>query len=250
MPKEQVVMITGSSRGIGAATAIQLASQGVNICVNYRSEHEAAEQIVHRARQYGVNAIAVQADVSQEQEVMRLFATLDNELGPITGLVNNAGILMQQMPVLQMSAARINAVMQTNVTSCFLCCREAIRRMAYSQGGQGGSIVNVSSAASRTGAPFEYVDYAASKGAMDTLTRGLSLEVASEGVRVNGVRPGFIYTDMHASGGEPNRIERLKSAIPMQRGGTAEEVSEAICWLLSDQASYSTGSFIDLAGGR
>ncbi|HCH32841.1 MAG TPA: short chain dehydrogenase [Oceanospirillaceae bacterium] len=244
------ILITGASRGIGAATAIMLAAKGHNVCVNYHKQQHKAEQLVAQMQQLGVGAIAVQADVSQEQEVLALFKCMDEQLGPITGLVNNAGMLLPQMPVEQMDAERINQLLTTNVTSYFLCCREAIKRMALKYGGQGGAIVNVSSAASRLGAAGEYVDYAASKGAIDTLTIGLSKEVAREAIRVNCVRPGFIATDMHADGGEPNRIERVKNAIPMGRGGQPDEVANAIVWLLSDQASYVTGSFTDIAGGR
>jgi len=244
------ILITGASRGIGAATAKMLAARGHNVCVNYHKQKHKAEQLVTQIQQLGVGAIAVQADVSQEQEVLALFKCMDEQLGPITGLVNNAGILLPQMLVEQMDAQRINQLLTTNVTSYFLCCREAIKRMALKHGGQGGAIVNVSSAASRLGAAGEYVDYAATKGAIDTLTIGLSKEVALESIRVNCVRPGFIATDMHADGGEPNRIERVKSAIPMGRGGQPDEVANAIVWLLSDQASYVTGSFTDIAGGR
>ncbi len=230
------ILVTGASRGIGAATAKMLAARGHNVCVNYHKQKRKAEQL--------------QADVSQEQEVLALFQCMDEQLGPITGLVNNAGMLLPQMPVEQMDAQRINQLLTTNVTSYFLCCREAIKRMALKHGGQGGAIVNVSSAASRLGAAGEYVDYAATKGAIDTLTIGLSKEVALESIRVNCVRPGFIATDMHADGGEPNRIERVKNAIPMGRGGQPDEVASAIVWLLSDEASYVTGSFTDIAGGR
>ncbi|PJG57520.1 SDR family oxidoreductase [Aeromonas cavernicola] len=240
------VLITGASRGIGAATARYLAQQGYQICLNYRHQQQAAEALVAEIQsRYSVSCLAVQADVSCEADVLRLFANMDEQLGTITHLVNNAGILQPQMKVVQMSAERINHTLTTNVTSYFLCCREAIQRMA-----PGSAIVNVSSAASRLGAAGEYVDYAAAKGAIDTLTRGLALEVAAQGIRVNGVRPGFIHTQMHADGGEPNRVERLKSQIPLQRGGEPIEVAAAIAWLLSDEASYATGTFIDLAGGR
>ncbi len=205
---------------------------------------------MNQARSSGVAAIAVRADVSDDRDVERLFERIDQDLGKITALVNNAGILAPQMRVEEMSAVRINRILTTNVTSAFLCCKHAIKRMSTRHGGMGGSIVNVSSAASRIGSAGEYVDYAASKGAIDTLTRGLALELADEDIRVNGVRPGFIHTDMHADGGEPDRIEKLAGAIPMQRGGTAAEVANAIAWLLSDEASYTTGSFIDAAGGR
>ena len=240
------VLITGGGRGIGAATARYLAGQGYHLCLNYRHDRASAEALLAEIRaQHPVSCIAVQADVSVEAEVVRLFEEMDARLGTITHLVNNAGRLQSQMKVLEMSAERINKTLTTNVTSCFLCCREAVRRMA-----PGCAIVNVSSAAARLGSPGEYVDYAAAKGAIDVLTRGLSLEVAAQGIRVNGVRPGFIYTDMHADGGEPGRVDRVKSHIPLQRGGEPREVAAAIAWLLSDEASYATGTFIDVAGGR
>ncbi|MGY3904627.1 SDR family oxidoreductase [Aeromonas lusitana] len=242
-------LITGGSRGIGAATARHLAGQGYDLCLNYRQGREAAEALVAELREhYGVACIALQADVSIEAEVVRLFEEMDQRLGPITHLVNNAGILQPQMKVLEMSAERINKTLITNVTSYFLCCREAVRRMQAAQ--TGGAIVNVSSAAARLGSAGEYVDYAASKGAIDVLTKGLSLEVAAQGIRVNGVRPGFIYTDMHGDGGEPGRVDRIKGNIPLLRGGQPAEVAAAIAWLLSDEASYATGTFIDVAGGR
>lgn len=198
----------------------------------------------------GGKAIAVAADVSQEADVERLFSTIDRELGLLTALVNNAGILETQMRIEQMDAARINRIFAINVTGSFLCAREAVRRMSTRHGGRGGAIVNISSGAARLGAPGEYVDYAASKGAVDTLTIGLSREVAEEGIRVNAVRPGFIYTEIHASGGEPNRVDRVKEFVPMKRGGQPEEVGAAIVWLLSDEASYTTGTFIDVTGGK
>jgi len=240
-----VVLITGGSRGIGAATAKYLAQQGYSVCINYLSNKDAANNVVKEIENHGGKAIAIQADVSNEEEVLTLFRTIDKEVGQLTHLVNNAGVLLPQMKVTEMSAQRINQILSTNVTSYFLCAKAAIQRMK-----NGGAIVNVSSAASRLGAPNEYVDYAASKGAIDTFTTGLSLEVASQNIRVNGVRPGFIYTDMHADGGEANRIERVKSLIPLQRGGNPEEVASAIAFLLSEQASYITGSFIELAGGK
>ncbi|EHK5440835.1 SDR family oxidoreductase [Aeromonas hydrophila] len=240
------VLITGGGRGIGAATARHLAGQGYHLCLNYRHDKGSAEALVAEIlAHHPVSCIAVQADVGVEAEVVRLFEEMDARLGPITHLVNNAGRLQPQMRVLEMSAERINQTLTTNVTSCFLCCREAVRRMTA-----GGAIVNVSSAAARLGSAGEYVDYAAAKGAVDVLTRGLSLEVAAQGIRVNGVRPGFIYTDMHADGGEPGRVDRVKGQIPLQRGGQPAEVAAAIAWLLSDEASYVTGTFIDVAGGR
>jgi NAD(P)-dependent dehydrogenase (short-subunit alcohol dehydrogenase family) len=247
---DRVLIVTGASRGIGAATALLGAARGYAVCVNYREQREAAEAVVTRIREGEGRAFAFQADVSREDDVERLFRAVDEELGRPTALVNNAGILERQMRLEEMTADRVNRVLTTNVTSCFLCCREAVLRMSTARGGAGGAIVNVSSAASRLGSAGEYVDYAASKGAIDTLTIGLAREVAAEGIRVNAVRPAFIHTDIHASGGEPNRVERLASSIPMRRGGTPEEVAHAILWLLSDEASYSTGSFVDLAGGR
>lgn len=243
--ENSIVLVTGGSRGIGAATAKYLAKQGYSVCVNYLSNESEANNVIADIESNGGEAIAVQADVSNENDVIRLFNTIDTSLGKITHLVNNAGILLPQMCVSEMTADRINKVLTTNVTSCFLCCREAINRMH-----SGGSIVNISSVASRLGAASEYVDYAASKGAIDTLTTGLSLEVASRNIRVNCVRPGFIYTDMHADGGEPGRIERVKKLIPLQRGGSTDEVAASIAFLLSDEASYITGTFVDIAGGK
>ena len=247
---KNIVLITGASRGIGAATAKLLAQQSLLVIVNYKSNKSAAEQVVDDIKKLGQNAVVMQADVSIEAEVERLFEQIDQLDGKLTMLVNNAGILFKQCPVDELTEERINKVFSTNVTSYFLCCKEAIKRMAIKHGGSGGAIVNVSSAASRLGAPFEYVDYAASKGAIDTLTTGLSLELADQNIRVNGVRPGFIYTQMHADGGEANRVERVTPNIPMKRGGQPEEVAQAIAWLLSDNASYVTGSHIDLAGGK
>lgn len=245
-----IALVSGASRGIGRATARLLVQEGYTVAVNYHRQRDAADEVVAEILARGGKAFAVQADISDESQVEAMFARIDEEGLPLTALVNNAGILFQQSRVESLSAARINQVLATNVTGYFLCCREAVKRMSTQHGGQGGAIVNVSSAAARLGSPGEYVDYAASKGAVDTLTSGLSLEVAASGIRVNGVRPGFIYTEMHASGGEPGRVDRVSSAIPMQRGGQPEEVAQAIAWLLSDKASYVTGSFIDLAGGK
>ncbi len=246
---DKIAIITGGGRGIGAVTAQFFAQKGYAVCINYKSQSEPAEQLASQIIEQGGRCITVQADVSNEQDVQRLFATVDKELGTVSVLVNNAGILKQQSRLDEMSAERINAILINNVTSYFLCCKEAVKRMSTKHGGLGGTIVNVSSGAAKSGSPNEYIDYAASKGAIDTLTKGLSREVATEGIRVNGVRPGLIYTDMHADGGEPERIERLKDKIPMQRGGLPIEVAEAIYWLASDNSSFSTGSFIDVAGG-
>jgi len=247
---KKVALVTGASRGIGKATALLLAEQGYDVGVNYRQDEMAANKVVETITAHGGKAVALQADIADEKQVVAMFARLTVELGPITALVNNAGILFQQSTIENLTAARINQVLSTNVTGYFLCCREAVKIMSARHGGNGGAIVNVSSAAARLGSPGEYVDYAASKGAVDTLTTGLSLEVAAQGIRVNGVRPGFIYTEMHASGGEAGRVDRVKSLLPMQRGGEPIEVAQAISWLLSDAATYVTGSFIELAGGK
>lgn len=249
MASAEVALITGASRGIGAETARLFARHGYAVCINYLSNDEAAGKVREDIAKSGGRCITVKADVSKAADVARLFETVNRELGYINVLVNNAGILKTQCRLEDISEARFSEVLQTNVMSCFLCCREAVKRMAWKNGGTGGAVINVSSCAARTGSPNEYVDYAASKGAIDTLTRGLAMEVAGEGIRVNGVRPGLIYTDMHASGGEPGRVDRLKSRIPMQRGGQASEVAEAILWLASDKSSFVTGSFIDPAGG-
>jgi NAD(P)-dependent dehydrogenase (short-subunit alcohol dehydrogenase family) len=246
----KVILITGASRGIGAATAILAAKRGCHVVVNYRSDAAAAKDIVERIENEGGRATAIRGDISLESDVLQIFLTIDRELGPLAALVNNAGILERQMRVTDMSAERLQRVFQTNVIGSMLCAREAVKRMSTCNDGAGGAIVNVSSMAARLGSPNEYVDYAASKGAIDAFTIGLAKEVAAEGIRVNAVRPGLIYTGMHASGGEPGRVDRLKSSTPMQRGGTPEEVASAILWLLSDEASYVTGTFVDVAGGR
>jgi NAD(P)-dependent dehydrogenase (short-subunit alcohol dehydrogenase family) len=247
---KRVLLITGASRGIGAATAVLAAQRGYAVCVNYRQNQIAAETVVQAVKAAGQDAVAIAADVAVEADVVRLFDTCDRALGPLAALVNNAGILETQMRLDAMDAARLQRVFAVNVIGSFLSAREAVRRMSTKHGGAGGAIVNLSSGASRLGSPGEYVDYASSKGAIDTMTVGLAKEVAEEGIRVNAVRAGFIYTEIHASGGEPNRVERVKALVPMKRGGTVGEVAAAILWLLSDEASYTTGSFIDVAGGK
>jgi len=244
------LLITGASRGIGAATARLAAERGYAVCVNYRANEAAARGVVSAIEAAGGRAVAVAADVSVEADVVRLFETVDRELGPLAALVNNAGILELQTRVERIDAVRLARVFATNVTGAFICAREAVRRMSTAHGGAGGAIVNVSSRAAQLGAPGEYVDYAASKAALDALTVGLAKEVAGEGIRVNAVRAGIIYSDIHASGGEPGRVDRLGPTLPMQRGGHPIEVARAILWLLSEEASYSTGTFIDVAGGR
>jgi len=245
-----VLIITGGGRGIGAATARIAAARGYAVCVNYASNREAADGVVADIAKAGGRAIAVQADVSDESEVARLFQTVDKELGTVTSLVNNAGVIDKQARLAEIGSARLARMFATNVTGPFLCAREAVRRMSTKQGGAGGGIVNVSSAASRIGGGGEYLDYAASKGAIDTFTLGLAKEVALEGIRVNAVRPGIIYTEIHAAGGEPGRVDRMKSFVPLGRGGQPEEVAAAILWLLSGEASYITGTILDVAGGR
>ncbi|SEA21588.1 SDR family oxidoreductase [Microbulbifer marinus] len=244
-----IVLITGGSRGIGAATARLLARRGYDICISYRQRAMTAEALLDELRAFDVKAIAVRADIASEADVEALFATVDSHFGKLDALVNNAGMLLPQTRAENMTAERIDRLLRTNVTGTLLCCREAIRRMSRRHGGSGGAIVNVSSMAARTGSPDEYIDYAASKGAVDSMTVGLAKELAQEGIRVNGVRPGPIHTDMHADGGEPDRIERVKAKIPLGRGGEPEEVAAAIGWLLSDESSFVTGSFIDVAGG-
>lgn len=246
----KTILVTGGSRGIGAATALLAARKGYNVCVNYNRDKTSAEKIANEILESGLRAITVQADISSEKDVLRMFETTINEFGYIDALVNNAGILEKQMRLDEMSAERFERVFSINITGYFLCAREAVRMMSTKHGGRGGAIVNVSSIAAKAGSPGEYIDYAATKGAVDTMTTGLAREVAEEGIRVNCVRPGFIYTDIHISGGEPDRVNRIKDFIPMKRGGHPEEVAGAILWLLSDEASFTTGTFIDVAGGK
>ncbi|MBS4149093.1 SDR family oxidoreductase [Pseudomonadota bacterium DY0742] len=247
---DKVMLITGASRGIGAATAQLAARRGYAVCLNYRQRADAAEQLARRIRQAGGRAITVAADVADEKQVAALFAAIDRELGRLDVLVNNAGMLERQMHLEEMDAARLQRVFATNVLGSFLCAREAIKRMSTAHGGRGGAIVNLSSVAARLGAPHEYIDYAAAKAAIDAMTIGLAKEVAAEGIRVNAVRPGVVYTDIHASGGEPDRVERVRASVPMARGGQPEEIAEAVLWLASDQASYTSGALLDVAGGR
>jgi NAD(P)-dependent dehydrogenase (short-subunit alcohol dehydrogenase family) len=247
---KRTLLVTGGSRGIGAATAKLAAARGYQVVISYLSNRAAADAVVQDISAAGHSALAVQADVASEADVLRLFRQIDSTYGPLTDLVNNAGMLEQQMRLDQMDVARWQRVLNTNVIGTFLCAREAVLRMSTRHGGKGGVIVNLSSAASRIGSPNEFIDYAAAKGAVDSLTIGLAKEVATEGIRVNAVRPGLIYTDIHVSAGEPGRVDRAKAGVPMQRGGTAEEVAETVLWLLSEQSSYVTGTLIDVTGGR
>ncbi|MFD9690748.1 SDR family oxidoreductase [Kitasatospora sp. NPDC059146] len=245
-----VLLVTGAGRGIGAATALLAARRGYRVCVNYRADEASAAAVVDAVRADGGTAIAVRADVGRSAEVERLFATVDAELGPLTALVNNAGTLERQCRLEDIDEERLNRIWTANITGPFLCAAQAVRRMSTRHGGRGGAIVNVGSAASRIGSPNEYVDYAAAKGAVDSMTRGLALEVAAEGIRVNCVRPGLIHTGIHALGGEPGRVDRVAPGLPMRRGGEPEEVAEAILFLLSPAASYTTGAFLEVSGGR
>lgn len=244
------MIVTGGARGIGAATARLAAARGYAVCINYHRNQGAADAVVASITANGGVAMSIQADVAIEGEVVALFEQVDAKLGGITALVNNAGILESQSRVEDMGFERVNRTFAVNVTGSFMCSREAVRRMSTRHGGNGGGIVNVSSRASRLGSPGEYVDYAASKAALDTLTIGLAKEVAAEGIRVNAVCPGVIYTEIHASGGEPMRVDRLRESVPMKRGGQPDEVAKAILWLLSEESSYTTGAFIDVSGGR
>ncbi len=244
------VVVTGGSRGIGAAACRQLAALGHAVAVNYTRDAAAAEALVASIRAAGGTAIAMQADVADATQVAALFARVDRELPPLAGLVNNAGVVDLPARVDEMDAARLQRMFAINVFGSFHCAREAVRRMSTKHGGRGGAIVNLSSAAARLGSPGQYVDYAAAKGAIDTFTVGLAREVATEGVRVNAIRPGIIETDIHASGGLPERAKQMAPMVPMQRAGSADEVAQAIVWLLSDAASYTTGAILDVSGGR
>lgn len=246
----KILLVTGGSRGIGAATARLAAQRGYTVCIAYLHNQAAAETVVADITAAGGCAYAIAADVGLESDVRQLFEYIDAHVGPLSALVNNAGILDKQMRVDQMDAARLQRIFTTNIVGPFLCAREAVRRMSTAHGGTGGAIVNVSSISARLGAPAEYVDYAASKAAIESFTIGLAKEVATEDIRVNAVRPGAIYTEIHASGGEPERVDRVKASVPMQRGGQVEEVAHAILWLLSEEASYVTGACLDVTGGR
>lgn len=246
----KLVLITGGSRGIGAATALLAVRQGYAVAVNYAANDQAANEVVRQIHEIGGQAVALQADVAKEAQVLAMFERIDAELGPLRALVNNAGVVDQPTRIDAITLARLQRMFEINVFGSFLCAREAVRRMSTRHGGAGGSIVNVSSAAARLGAPGQYVDYAAAKGAIDTFTIGLAREVAAEGIRVNAVRPGLIETEIHASGGLPNRAWDLAPQVPMLRPGSAEEVAESIVWLLGDKASYITGTLLDVTGGR
>lgn len=245
-----LLIITGASRGIGAATAHRAAAAGYAVAVNYHRSAESAQQVVDSIRASGGQAVAIQGDISQPDDISRIFELAEQQFGPVRALVNNAAILEQQMRLDEMTLDRMERIFRTNVFGTMLCCQAAIRRMSTRHGGTGGVIINLSSAAARIGSPGEYIDYAASKGAIDTLTIGLAKEVASEGIRVNAVRPGIIDTEIHASGGDPDRVSRRGHTLPLQRAGTADEVAAAIVWLLSDAASYCTGTTLDVTGGR
>ena len=247
---DPIVLITGGGRGIGAATALLAARRGFAVALSYVSNAQAAQEVVRRIEAEGGRALAVQADVGDEAQVLAMFREVDDKLGRLSALVNNAGVVDVQARLDQMSVARLERMMRVNVVGSFVCAREAVRRMSTRHGGAGGVIVNLSSAAARLGSPDQYIDYAASKGAIDTLTIGLAKEVAEEGIRVNGVRPGLIDTEIHASGGMPQRAFELAHTVPMKRVGSAQEIANAIVWLLSPEASYVTGASIDVSGGR
>lgn len=247
---QPIMLVTGGSRGIGAATALIAAARGWRVALSYQSNAAAADDVVQKIRAAGGTAIAVQADVGIEADVLRLFKTVDEQLGTLSVLINNAGMLEHQTRLDQMDLDRWQRVFSANVFGSFLCAKQAVLRMSTKYGGKGGNIVNVSSAAARLGSPNEFIDYASAKGAVDSMTLGLSKEVAAEGIRVNAIRPGLIYTDIHTLAGEPGRVDRAKAGVPMQRGGSAAEVAEAIVWLASQQSSYVTGTLLDVTGGR
>jgi len=246
----KIILITGGSEGIGASTAILAAQKGYTVCINYRQNEAGAAAVANEIRKTGTTCFTIQGDISSEEDVVKMFLFVDKNVGRLTALVNNAGIVETGMSVREMSRRRLMNIFSVNVIGSFLCAREAIKRMSVKTGGSGGGIVNVGSAASKHGSPFEYVDYASSKGAIDTMMFGLSKEVADDGIRVNTVRPGIIHTGIHAKGGDPGKVERKKDAIPMKRGGYPEEVARTILWLLSDEASYITGALVDVSGGR
>jgi len=247
--EKPLMLITGGSQGIGAATALLAAQRGYNICFTYLSEEAVAQQTAQKIKALGARVLYIQTDVGKEADILRLFAQLDQEFGRLDALVNNAGILRQKL-FRDIETKELEQLFAVNVIGSFICAREAIKRMSLANGGKGGAIVNISSIAARMGSPFEYVDYAASKGAIDSFTIGLAKEVAGEGIRVNAVRPGIIQTDIHAKGGEPGRVGRISPTVPLKRAGTADEVANSILWLLSNEASYITGSLLDIGGGR
>jgi NAD(P)-dependent dehydrogenase (short-subunit alcohol dehydrogenase family) len=247
---KKILLVTGGSRGIGAAISRLAVREGYAVAINYRANREAALELVDKIRSEGGEAVAIQGDTGVELDVIRLFNDVDSQLGKITALVNNAGIINTQSGLEGMDGNRLKRIFDVNSIGPFLCCREAVKRMAIRNGGSGGAIVNISSTAIKQGGPFEYIDYAASKGALEVLTIGLAKEVAGEGIRVNAVRPGIVYTDIHANAGDPGKVDRAKAGIPMKRGGQPEEVAKAVLWLLSDEASYSTGAILDVSGGR
>jgi NAD(P)-dependent dehydrogenase (short-subunit alcohol dehydrogenase family) len=247
---KKVLLVTGGGRGIGAATSRLAAKAGYRVAVNYASNEAAATALVEAIEQAGGEALAIKGDVGSEADIQAMFERIDHVFGPLDALVNNAGVVDQRARVDEMSGARLERMMRINVIGSMLCAREAVKRMSTSHGGKGGAIVNISSIAARIGGPGEYVDYAASKGAIDSFTIGLAREVAGEGIRVNAVSPGIVDTEIHASGGQPDRVDRMRHLVPMQRAGTTEEVATAILWLLSDGASYTTGANLEVGGGR
>ncbi len=247
---KKILLVTGGSRGIGAAIATLAADRGYSVAINFVQRDDAATKVINEIVAKGGEAIAVKADLARETEIVRMFKEVDAKLGKLTALVNNTGILDRQSEVRHTTGERLNRIFAVNAIAPFLCAREAIRRMALSNGGAGGNIVNISSTAVKQGGPFHYVDYAASKGALEVFTLGLAKELAADGIRVNAVRPGMVYTDIHASGGDPDRVDKVKEGIPMQRGGEPVEIARAVLWILSEEASYCTGSILDVSGGK